>query len=230
MPLPQCFCWTRFGVEAGQSIGRILGRKEEERTANQGTFFWGIGNAVGPSMLELTRLSRKPEALFSPIRSVPRKEDAKPSSVVYWTAAETLTGERYALPQRSMITSRMSGATRHYALVCHRESPIEIEIACEKLVFARLRNVLTGRPVGASQVTAVVRHLSCEDRLGSLSYDVAFRARLVPPYFIVLRSPVELPSADKVSTWETVVREAWANRVGVKASHAKDDTQRKLHF
>jgi hypothetical protein len=44
--LPEAFVWTRFGTEAGQTIDRILARKEAERIANGGLFLWGIGNSV----------------------------------------------------------------------------------------------------------------------------------------------------------------------------------------
>ena len=43
MSLPDHFCWTRYGTEAAQPIQNIFGRKEEERHANAGVFFWGIG-------------------------------------------------------------------------------------------------------------------------------------------------------------------------------------------
>lgn len=221
MSLPECFCWTRFGAEAGQSINKILTRKEEERVANGGIFFWGIGNAIGPSMLELIRLSDSPEVVFSPIRSAPRRDDAAPSSVVYWTGAETLAGEQYSLPECSMITSRSNGGgitAKHYALVCYRQSPIRIDIQRETLEFARLRNVLTGRRVGASQVTAIVRNMPPEVRLKSPSYEVAFRARLVSPYFIVLRAPIALSPTERVSAWENVVRDAWSSKVALKTS------------
>jgi hypothetical protein len=69
--LPDCFCWTRFGTEAGQAIVHILQRKEQERSANDGLFIWGIGNAIGPSIRELVRRTNRPEVLFSPIKSSP---------------------------------------------------------------------------------------------------------------------------------------------------------------
>src|ERR1700761_2672202 len=92
-PVPQCFVWTKFGTEAGQSISDILLRKERERSANGGVFYWGIGNAVGPSILELLRKSDEPEVLFSPIKSTPRRDDVTPQRVVAWTAAAGLNGE-----------------------------------------------------------------------------------------------------------------------------------------
>ena len=46
--LPDLFCWTKYGTEAGEDIGAILERKESERLASGGTFLWGVGNAIGP--------------------------------------------------------------------------------------------------------------------------------------------------------------------------------------
>src|SRR4051812_30446023 len=93
--LPDCFCWTRFGTEAGQAIGHILQRKERERAANGGLFIWGIGNAVGPSIRELLRRTTRPEVLFSPIRCSPKAQDAEPPAVAAWTLGETLDGDIY---------------------------------------------------------------------------------------------------------------------------------------
>lgn len=216
MPLPECYCWTRFGTEAGQSIDQILARKEQERTANAGVFFWGIGNAIGPSMLELLRRTESPEAVFSPIRSAPRREDSRPSSIAAWTAAETLSGERYRLPQRSLITSRLDPLNprcRHYALVCYSESPITVGLGTEQIQFAELRNLLTSRPVGASQVTAVV-YSNPFPRGKGISYNVAFRVRLAPPYFISLRSPVPLAPSEGCDGWAEIVSRTWDGKAG----------------
>ena len=39
--IPGAFVWTKIQAEAGQSIKRILNRKELERQASDGTFWWG---------------------------------------------------------------------------------------------------------------------------------------------------------------------------------------------
>lgn len=212
MTLPESFCWTRFGSEAGQSIEQIFARKEQERIANGGVFFWGIGNAIGPSMLALVRRTGSPEVLFSPIRSAPRGEDAMPSRVVAWTEARTLCGQDYTLPEQSLITSRLDlqrPRSRHYALVCYSESPLEIGVPEEKIHFGRMRNLLTSRIVGASQVTSVVC-LSVEaSPTKNVIYDVTLRSRLAPPYFIELRAPVPLADSSGDSCWAEIVRKTW---------------------
>lgn len=212
MPLSECFCWTRFGTEAGQSLEQILVRKEQERIANEGVFFWGVGNAIGPSMVELLRRTDSPEARFSPIRSVPRRGDVMPSSVVAWTEAQTLSGEEYRLPEHSLITSRfdpLKPRAKHYALVCYSETPLAVAVPSEQIQFAELRNLLTSRPVGASQVTAVVHLSTTPLHRKSLSYDIAFRAQLTPPHFVILRSPIPLTDAYDGVCWAEVVRRAW---------------------
>jgi hypothetical protein len=209
--LPDQFCWTRFGTEASQTIEQILNRKEQERLANSGTFFWGIGNAIGPSMRELVRLNAHPEVLFSPIKGKPRPADIAPPSVAAWASACGIFGEPFAMPKSSLITSRFdptSPKTAHYALVCHSDQPLTLNGSAE-ISAASLRNLLTGRSVGASQVTAVVdRRLSSES--ASSIYTVAFRTRLIPPYLIRLSDPFILPPGSignqGVNDWTEIVQ------------------------
>jgi hypothetical protein len=188
--LPDIFCWTRFGTEAGEDMPRILQRKEVERLAHHGLFYWGIGNSVGRAIRELANLTRDPEVLFSPIIGRPRPVDVAPGQVVRWSAGETLEGERHQLPDTALVTSRAKGevATRHYALVCWRAGPLVPDDLGE-VHRPSLRNLLSGKPLGASQVTAVVRRVPQADPDGR-RYVVAMRARLVPPFFITLREGV----------------------------------------
>src|SRR5438094_316746 len=117
--LPRLFCWTRFGTEAGEPIEAILARKENERRANDGVFYWGIGNSVGPGIDELLQRGERPEVLFSPMKAKPRSEDVAPSRVLAWTSGETTSGGTFALPAGVCITSRgdrASSRISHYAL------------------------------------------------------------------------------------------------------------------
>ena len=205
MAFPFSFVWSRFGTEAGQAIDSILHRKERERVANAGIFYWGIGNAVGPSLAALINQTDEPEVLFSPIKSSPRKEDAHPECVVTWTAATGLNGDPYTLPVRSLITSRFTVRRQHhYALVCSSVLPLTDahtanRSTAEGISLADLSNFVTGRPIGASQVTAVVQRRNGQSASGS-TYPVSFRAKLVPPYFIRLSAPRPI-SGEYVRQW-----------------------------
>lgn len=191
--LPPSFCWTRFGPEAGEPVGGILERKERERRANSGVFYWGIGNALGPGISELIRTCDRPEVLFSAIRSRPRLKDLLPPVTVRWTMAETMAGERFQLPPQVIVHSARDSvdSTRpHYALVCASYDALDLH-ELGRLRFGALRNLRTGTPVGASQVTAVVRRLHLAEPEG-VEYVVALRARLVAPYFVKLLGEVPL--------------------------------------
>jgi len=188
--LPTAFCWTRFGTEAGEPIERIVERKEAERQANGGMFFWGIGNSIAPAIDELLRSVPAPEVLFSPIKSRPRKADVSPSAVVRWTGARDLRGEWFDLPAGAWITSRWDRVRprAHYALVCGSLAPLRLSDD-GRLSFGSLRNLRSGAPLGASQVTAVVQRSDEQARVAG-EYTIALRAALVPPYFIRLQAPV----------------------------------------
>lgn len=216
MTLPPCFCWTRFGTEAGQPIGQILERKEQERLANGGVFFWGIGNAIGPSIKELLLRTASPEVLFSPIKSAPRPADSAPQSVAAWRSAETLEGEPFQLPAFSLVTSRYdpdaSGRESRYALVCSSATPLQEPQCDEEIVLSSLRNLVSGRPVGSSQVTAVVYKLD-EQTVGLTKYRIHIRAMLTYPYFIRLRDPLLLSNDDQ--DWAATVRCVWEQRLTI---------------
>jgi len=189
---PSMFCWTRFGTEAAEPIDAILRRKEQERLLNRGLFLWGIGNAIGPSMAELVRRESLPEVLFSPMKSAPKCKDVSPAAVATWTSATGLDGRSFELPNNSVVTSRfdiLAPKKGHYALVCYSDVPLTLARGEGTLSFSKLRNILTGRPVGASQVTAVVEQ-SFDRCVDLATYDIAIRATLVAPYFVRLADPV----------------------------------------
>jgi hypothetical protein len=193
--VPRAFCWTRFGTEAGETIEAILTRKDLERQTNSGVFLWGIGNSIAPALVELVRRVREPKVLFSPIRGRPRKGDVEPLGVVQWMDAEGLRGDAFDLPVNTHVTSRWDPArsrSAHYALVC--SSPVPLQVGNGgSLSFGSLRNLRSGAPLGASQVTAVVQRVDAD--LGGARYPIAFRAALIAPYFLRLRTPRRLDYA-----------------------------------
>jgi hypothetical protein len=188
--LPEAFCWTRFGAEAGEEPDAILSRKESERRSAGGIFLWGIGNAVGRSLLALAQTCNSPEVLFSPIAGRPQAEDRGPRSVVRWRSGDGLNGVPFDLPPGAWVTSRVGSRPRHYALVCSSDSPLDQQGDSSSLDMAALINLVSGRPVGSSQTTAVVR----QDPTGSggRRYPVVVRAQLISPYLIRLRDPAVL--------------------------------------
>ncbi|MGD9562526.1 MAG: hypothetical protein AB7F88_09945 [Pyrinomonadaceae bacterium] len=188
--LPDQFCWTRFGGEAAEPVESILIRKEKERLANGGLFLWGIGNAIGPSVLELMQHTTRPKVVFSPIKATPKQKDLDPPAVVMWTEAVDLDGEEFLIPPNSLVTSRFDPDTpknHHFALVCYSSTPLLPLQRRFKIGFQELSNLRTGRPVAASQVTAIVERKETESENRSM-YDVAILAELIEPYFVRLKT------------------------------------------
>ena len=142
-------------------------------------------------MRELLKLESAPDVAFSPMLTRPRQSDVSPPAVLTWQSARDLDGSRVQLPKSSTVTSRVSvgGRTaRHYALVCYSEVPLVIDDDPPLFSIGSLENLLTKRPVGASQVTAVVRHADDALVKGAM-YRLAFRARLVAPFYVELGEP-----------------------------------------
>jgi hypothetical protein len=90
-----------------------------------------------------------------------------------------------------LVTSRhdRESKTAHYALVCFAEDPITETQPQAELWFPTLTNLVSGKKVGASQVTAVVKRAVPETDEGP-RYEVAIWARLVKPYFLRLTHPI----------------------------------------
>jgi hypothetical protein len=195
MQLPAYFLWTRYGAEAGESADEVLFRKERERVANSGLFLWGIGNSMAPAIRRLLGQTgeQRPAVVFSPMRSPAKKEDQSPKAVARWTRAFGLDGREWQMPGGSVVTSRMDSAKgakkRHYALVCHLDSPMRPDPEGPRFSIDELRNFASGAPVGHSQVTSLVRYTPAGS---GGQYVAAVVARLVYPYVLELLAPVDV--------------------------------------
>lgn len=204
--LPDVFCWTRFGVEAGQDVAVILKRKEAERRANGGVFLWGVGNSIIPSLSDLLVLTDSPKAVFSPIQSRPRPVDKATDAVAVWTRARTPCGTPWTLPPHSMVTSHAGRALgRHFALVCRSSHALSLNEDGPAFAMNNLYNLRSSRPVGGSQVTAIVRHQSADRDGGNATsaesgpvYAAAMIVDLVPPYLAVLEAPVIVQASGRI--------------------------------
>ena len=197
--VPAAFCWTRMGTEAGQPLSAILRRKELERQSGDGVFFWGTGTALGVGIRTLVEEIAHPQVLFSPMRAKPREADINPTQLVAWLRYRGSNGEMLSVPSHTLVTSRgetLGGKRKHvhYALVCRADRSLEEPCAPLALPFAAVQNLSTGRPVGFSQVTAVVRARVFKTQDGHSSYPVDFVADLVSPHFVRLACPVVVPA------------------------------------
>lgn len=198
MALPEFFVWTRYGTESGEVADSILARKERERQLAGGVFLWGIGNSVGPSVRRLLEhlQGRNPTVLFSPMLGAPRGIDVDPEGVVAWSSAKGIDERDWDMPPGTLVTSRNDAGSnrksRHYALVCQRDEPLDPNQDGERFAIDDLANFASGNRVGHSQVTSVVRRVGQPSKKGP--YVAAIRATLVYPYVVELTDPVPVDS------------------------------------
>jgi hypothetical protein len=186
---PRYFCWTRYGTESGESAEEILIWKEQQRRMHGGLFLWGIGNSVRPAMLALLSREEWPVVVFSPMASKPQRKDSAPPEVVQWRTAVTLNGTWYDMAGKLVTSRRKRTGLKHYALVCRSSVRLGFE-DLGSLRFGDLRNLISGTPLGHSQVTAVVERR--DTVLPGKSYPVTMVVELAYPYFLTLGDPVSV--------------------------------------
>lgn len=187
-------CWSRMQAEAGQQLEAILRRKEAERLANGGIFFWGVGNPPARSVRQMVMLGEPVDAVFSVMKSRPKAVDLAPARVALWQTYFDENGAERMLPRGTLVTSRADSATgakpAHYALMCASNAPLRLA-DYGPFDHSAYRNVSVERgPVGASQVTALVERHYPESR--DAAYRINMRATLTGSYWVKLGRPLIL--------------------------------------
>lgn len=190
--LPDVFCWSKMGTEAGESLTRIRQRKDVERVSGGGTFYWGIGNSIRPSVTALLQTSDEPAVVFTRMISKPAARDINPRSTVRWRKGRGLDGTMHNIPESAVVTSSVNSdrPRSHYALVCFSESTIVTDRVSAAFSIHEVLNFVSGSRVGSSQVTSVVSTRGDAEAPpylpGAKRYAVAFVAKLRFPYLLRL--------------------------------------------
>ena len=218
-------CWSRMQAEAGQDLSAIIRRKELERRAGSGQFVWGVGNAPAAVIGALSRIRRPIEVIFSIMKSRPRQADSAPSRTLVWRRYVDHDGVLRVLPPHALVTSRADSAlgpkTKHFALMCFSQQPLKLRHG-EPFDPSAFRNASgTGAPVGASQVTALLRRISAST--DQTDYEVNLRARLVGHYWVRLGDPIEWTSDFRNLDAVSVTTDDWIKFV----DRARQSNERK---
>ena len=198
-------CWSRMQAEAGQRLDTIIARKELERRAGSGSFLWGVGNAPALVASVLARARIPVLAIFSTMKSRPKAVDAAPARIVVWRRYIDAQGVDRPLPPHTLVTSRgdsSGGAKRvHYALMCHSDTSLTLRRG-EPFDPSAFRNASgTGAPVGASQVTALLRRVA--ERTKASDYEANITAWLEESYWVRLIDPIELDRSKRALLGDT---------------------------
>ena len=208
--LSDAFCWTRMGDYSGQPARLVVKRKELERQANDGVFWWGFGeppNRVGEvcrTICLLIDAGVTPRVRFSWSRAAERAAEnqldifeQKDPPDARWVFRQFVPmcgqGEQKSIP-KNVIMTRAVNQPPYFALVCRSTEPLEEK----RLSHIDLRKVMNLRPDGQrvgqlanQQITAVlVPRDNPQARLKP--FRVVFEAELVEPYCVDLLDPKEL--------------------------------------
>ncbi|MER8475501.1 hypothetical protein [Mesorhizobium sp. M1163] len=210
-------CWSRMQAEAGQPLEAIIERKELERRAGGGMFFWGVGNAPAAVANALARLGRPVAAVFSIMKGKPKAVDVNPGRTVAWRRYFDADGTVRILPPHVLVTSRGDSPKgpkeKHFALMCWSGKPLEIQTGIPFDPSAYRNAGGTGAPVGASQVTALLKRTSTPS--SETSYEANLCAWLVGGYWVRLTDPIELtPQATRLISDGPSPGEGWIDFVG----------------
>lgn len=190
-------CWSRMQTEAGQLLLSIIARKEVERRAGRGLFFWGVGNPPAVIAKVLARANVPVRAVFSIMKSRPKAVDVSPARTVAWRRYIDVNGAIRPLPPHALVTSRGDSANGpkrvHYALMCKSDEPLVLRYG-EPFDSTAFRNAGgAGARVGASQVTALLRRISKDSR--EADYEANITAWLADSYWVRLVDPTELDAS-----------------------------------
>lgn len=197
--LTDVVCWTRMHAESGQDIMSIIARKELERRAGGGLFFWGVGNPPSRCINRFAARGDEIDVVFSLMKTRPRIRDIAPTGILRWRTYFDIHGLEHPIPEHALVTSRMeiaSGKKRvHYALMCSSEDELRFD-DYGSFDPSAYRNVGDGGgPVSSSQVTALVVR-SCGESQES-SYRINLRAKLTGDYWVRLGRPYILDESDR---------------------------------
>lgn len=182
-------------AESGQLLTQILARKELERQSTGGIFFWGVGNAPSRAVAALSCTRQEVDVVFSIMKSKPKIEDLAPKNIYVWRQFIDTSGI-HDLPPGVLITSRGSTSLiskrQHFALICQSKNPL---VLGELGLFnpSSYRNFSkANRPIGASQVTAIVKKIETIDAASGADYQINLTAKLFGSYWVKLSDPIEL--------------------------------------
>ena len=213
----EILCWSRMQTEAGQPLHAIVARKEKERAAGGGLFLWGVGNAPAVATSALARLSRPIPVVFSIMKTKAKAIDVAPARTVIWRRYIDSSGVERPLPLTALVTSRGDSPTRakkaHYALMCCSNEPLALEYGTPFDHRAYRNAGAAGAPVGASQVTALLKRSRPTSE--NADYEVNLRAWLSESYWVRLTDPLELNARKilQLSSTEGIAPSDWPDFV-----------------
>jgi hypothetical protein len=208
------FVWREVSFDAGESPEHIVVRKEAERIAGSGEFWWGVDAPLGISVqVKAEQNGGTLPVLFSRSRNTDKQQSRQ---VRVWDTWRSLLHPQQhgRIPGHIIVTSGHDPGKRQtrYALTCHSN----VKLALGAIGFcdlAQCRSVKGGGRVdGLRGAHVLIKHKPLISRQGPSSksvHSIAFTATLVGHSFVLLENFRVLTLAELNSVLQFKTGDDW---------------------
>jgi hypothetical protein len=207
------FVWSEIGFRAGETPEQIVLRKEAERNAGSGEFWWAVDAPLGITV-EVTaeRNGGSLPVLFS--NSTSSKEQQR--EVRIWDSWRSLLHpQRHGrIPGHVVVTSRHDPGRRQtrYALTCRSQAKLTLG-AIGYCNLAECRSLKSGGRVHALSGAQILRKdeplISRHGPSAESVYSIAFKATVVGHSYVLLENFKVLSQAELNSLLEFKPGDDW---------------------
>jgi len=208
------FVWGEVRFDAGESPEHIVVRKEAERIAGSGEFWWGVDAPLGISVeVKAEQNGGTLPVLFSRSRNIDNQQS---SQVRVWETWRSLLHPQQhgRVPGHIIVTSGHNPGKRQtrYALTCHSD----VKLALGAVGFCDLAQCRSlkggGRVDGLHGAHVLIKNEPLISRQGSSSrsaHSIAFKATLVGHSFVLLENFRVLTLAELYSVLQFKTGDDW---------------------
>lgn len=208
------FVWNEIGFDAGETPEHVVIRKEAERLAGSGEFWWGLDAPLGITVEVHAEQNRGVlPALFSKSRSSTVRQRQQ---VRIWDTWRSLLHPQQhgRIPDHVVVTSGHDAGRRQtrYALTCH--SAVNLSFGAMGFCnLAECHSLKNGGRVNALRGAQVLRKgeplISPRGPASESVYSIAFKATVVGHGYVLLENFRVLTQADLQSLLQFNAGDDW---------------------
>ncbi len=212
------FVWSEIGFDAGETPEHVIVRKEAERIAGAGEFWWVVGSPLGITVeAKAEQNGGTLPVLFSKSRSTEQRESRQ---VRIWdTWRSLLHPQKHGrIPDHVIVTSGhdLGKKLARYALICRSDAKLSLRAVgfCD---LAQCRSLKSAGRVKSLRGTHVLRKgeplISRQGTNSESVYSVVLRATLVGHSYVLLENSRVLTQDELSSLQQFKAGHDWSSLV-----------------
>ncbi len=220
--LPDAFCWSKMGIESGQTLSVILRRKDHERLYGNGEVWWGVGESNLHRRIRELVGRASPNAPLVILTPQPTPSPKGNGKIVVWRDYLDQQQRRYKIPPHVFVISPATTGTGtpkhvHFALVFKCDAALT-EVSGGLFYPNQWRNLGSEKDrFGPSQVTTAVERKTPVPLPYGNPYEIYVRGLLMNPFLAELVNPRPLDKEELARIDEAGMRtfsqEEWLDLV-----------------